>query len=467
MWRAFRSYDLRVDPGEEGVSMMRSWQLSCRGCVVATAVVALALPCSATALAPNARPQGGIVVAGSASIGQGVSTTTIDQASQRATINWPSFDVGSQQTVTVDAPSASAVILMRVIGPDPSQIAGQVKSNGQVVITNAAGVDFYAGAQSTTGGLLVSAAGISTLNFMAGNLVFGQAPRPNATVTNAGTITVGQAGVMGMLAPAVVNQGVITATLGSVALLGAKTATLDLYGDGLVAPDDIGPVTAVPIGMNGKPRTALVTQTGSVSAGGGSIELQGSAASGLIATLDSDSGTISAQTVGAKPGSIVFGAVGGGIRVGGTLRALGGAPGETAGTIQLLATGTVALGAHANVSASGQAGGGTVAIGTTVARAAGGPSVTSTTTSANVRVPAGATVAANATADGSGGHITMLSTTKTVLAGAASATGGPAGGNGGVIEISGATVVLTGTTDLSAPNGQTGTLLLDPHRLIL
>jgi hypothetical protein len=49
---------------------------------------------------------------------------------------------------------------------------------------------------------------------------------------------------------------------------------------------------------------------------------------------------------------------------------------------------TVGLVAHANVSASGEAGGGIVAIGTTVARAASGPSVTSTTTSAKVKVPA-------------------------------------------------------------------------------
>jgi filamentous hemagglutinin family protein len=449
--------------------MMRSWQLSRRGCVVATALVALALPCSATAQpAQNARPQGGTVVAGSATISQGLSTTTtIDQTSQRAAINWSSFNVGSQQTVTVDAPSAAAVTLMRVTGLNLSQIAGRVNSNGQVVLTNAAGVDFYKGAQVNASGLVVSAPGISTPNFTAGKLVFGQAPSPNATVTNAGTITVGQAGTMSMLAPAVVNQGTITATLGSVALLGAKAATLDLSGDGLVAPDDIGPVTVAPTGRNGKPRTALVTQTGILSADGGSIQLQGDAADGVIQTLESNTGTIRAQTVGTKSGGIVFGAVGGGMSVGGTVHAIGAAPGDTAGTIQLLATGTVALGAHANVSASGEAGGGIVAIGTTVTRAAGGPSVPSTTTSANVKVPAGATVAANATADGSGGHITMLSTTKTAFAGAASATGGPAGGNGGVIEISGGTVVLTGTTDLSAPDGQTGTLLLDPHRLIL
>jgi filamentous hemagglutinin family protein len=448
--------------------MMRSWQLSRRGCVVATALVALALPCSAMAQpAPNAQPEGGAVVAGSASIGRDVSATTIDQASQRAAINWSSFSVGSQETVTVDAPSAAAITLMRVTGASLSQIAGHISSNGQVVITNAAGVDFYKGAQVNTSGLLVSAPGINNPNFMAGRLVFGQAPGPNATVANAGTITVRDAGTMSMLAPAVANQGIITAKLGSVALVGAKTATLDLNGDGLVTPEDIGPVTVAPIGTNGNPRTALVTQTGSVSATGGSIQLQADAADGVIQTLDSNGGTISAPTVGAKSGTIVFGAVGGGISVGGTVQALGPAPGETAGTIQLLATGMVALGAHADVNASGQAGGGTVAIGTTVARAAGGPSVPSTRTSANVKVPAGATVAANATADGSGGHITMLSTTKTVLAGAASATGGPVGGDGGVIEISGGTVVLTGTTDLSAPDGQIGTLLLDPHRLIL
>jgi len=181
---------------------------------VATAIVALALPGSAMAQpAANARPAGGAVVAGSASISQSASTTTIDQTSQRAAINWSSFNVGSRQTVTVDAPSATAIILMRVIGPNPSQVAGHINSNGQVVITNAAGVDFYKGAQVNTGGLLVSAPGISNTNLMTGRLVFGQTPSPNATVTNAGTITVGDGGTAGMLAPGVANQGVVTAKL--------------------------------------------------------------------------------------------------------------------------------------------------------------------------------------------------------------------------------------------------------------
>ena len=60
----------------------------------AGAVMALALPAQAQP-APNARPTGGSVVAGSATISQSPATTTIDQTSQRAAINWQSFSIGS------------------------------------------------------------------------------------------------------------------------------------------------------------------------------------------------------------------------------------------------------------------------------------------------------------------------------------------------------------------------------------
>src|SRR6185312_15252457 len=61
--------------------------------------------------APNARPTGGQVVAGSASISQNTAVTAINQASQRAAIDWQSFNVGSQHTVNFNQPNASAVTL--------------------------------------------------------------------------------------------------------------------------------------------------------------------------------------------------------------------------------------------------------------------------------------------------------------------------------------------------------------------
>src|SRR5262245_50214865 len=94
----------------------------------ATAIMALTLPVSAQP-ALNARPVGGSVVAGNASINQSATKTRIDQTSQRAAIDWKSFDVGSQQSVTFAQPSSSAVALNRVTGPDPSQIAGRIDAN--------------------------------------------------------------------------------------------------------------------------------------------------------------------------------------------------------------------------------------------------------------------------------------------------------------------------------------------------
>src|SRR5271165_3614092 len=74
-----------------------------------------ALACRATAQPlPNARPQGGQVVAGTAQISQTGTLTRIGQGSQRAAIDWSSFDVGSGQQVQFQQPSSSAVTLNRV-----------------------------------------------------------------------------------------------------------------------------------------------------------------------------------------------------------------------------------------------------------------------------------------------------------------------------------------------------------------
>ena len=164
--------------------------------------------------------------AGSASISYSApaATTTIDQASQRAAINWQSFNVGGQQTVSFVQPSASATALNRVHSPNPSQIAGKIDANGQVVLINQSGVIFYKGAQVNTAGLIVSAAGMSNANFMAGKMVFDKAAKPNAAIVNQGTLTVKQAGLAALVAPRVANSGVIDATLGHVVLAGAKTA---------------------------------------------------------------------------------------------------------------------------------------------------------------------------------------------------------------------------------------------------
>ncbi len=450
-----------------GVVRRRRSALMVSTALQATVVLVLAVtPGTAHAQpAPNARPAGGQVVAGAAAISQSPSTTTITQSSQRAAVNWRSFDVGASQTVQFQQPSTSAATLNRVTGPNPSQIAGRINANGQVILVNQDGITFYKGAQVNAAGLVASAAGITNQNFMAGRMVFDQAAHPNARVENQGNITVRQTGLAALVAPQVANSGVITAKLGHVVLAGARAATLDLYGDGLLSIDVTKQVTQVPVGPDGKPVTALVTNSGTVLADGGTVQLTARAADGIVQNLITAGGRIAAGSVGSRTGEIALNGIGGSITVTGQLAATGKAPGSTGGQIEVVTDRGVTLTRTARLDASGRAGGGTVAVGTTLARANGGPSVKARRTAMNVSVQAGARIHANSTGNGNGGRVAVLSTDTTQMDGAISAKGGPQGGDGGFVEVSGNTLGLTGSIDVSSPAGQTGTILLDPGTL--
>jgi filamentous hemagglutinin family protein len=432
----------------------------------ATALVPVALlACAAPARAQpaaNARPAGGQVVAGSAGIGYAGNTTSIDQTSERAAINWQSFSVGSGEKVAFHDPNSSAVTLNRVVGPDPSAIAGRITSNGQLVLVNGSGVVFYGGSQVNAAGLVVSAPGITNAHFMAGQMVFDQPANSGAAIVNQGTLTVRQAGLAALVAPRVANSGTITAKLGHVVLAGAETATLDLYGDGLVSIDVTKAVRAAPDGG-----AALVTNSGLIQANGGTIQLTARAADGVVRDLVQAGGTIRADTTDGHTGTIQIDGTGGSILIAGRIEAEGTSAGSSGGQIELDASKNVVLSSKARVNASGMAGGGTIAVGTTLARAEGGPGVTGQPTARRTIVHRGARIMANAEQVGSGGHVTVLSNKRTRFAGTIDVKGGTAGGNGGAVEISGGVVSLTGMVDASAAFGKTGSLLIDPTDLII
>src|SRR6185437_15023728 len=108
------------------------------------------------------------------------------------------------------------------------------------------------------------------------------------------------------VAPQVRNSGTITATLGHVVLAGAKSATLDLYGDGMLSIDVTGQVVHAPDGA-----TALVTNTGVIRADGGTVQLTARAADGIVQTLVDAGGKIRAGTIGDKTGVVALNGVGG------------------------------------------------------------------------------------------------------------------------------------------------------------
>ena len=261
----------------------------------AVAVMVLGIPAGPANAqpAPNARPTGGVVVGGTAAITQTAGNTAIAQATQRAAINWQSFDVGSRQSVTFNQPGSNSIALNTVVSANPSQIAGRISANGQVVLVNQSGVNFYKGAQVNTAGLLVSAAGTDPKAFMAGGAILFDKPGfANARIVNQGNITIKDAGLAALVGPGVANSGTISARLGQVVLAGAKTTTLDLYGDKMVSLNVTGAVTTAPNG-----NVALVTNSGVIQADGGTVRLTARAVDGLVTNLVTSGGRIQANTV--------------------------------------------------------------------------------------------------------------------------------------------------------------------------
>ena len=163
---------------------------------------------------------------------------------------------------------------------------------------------FTKGSQVNAESIVVSTSNISNADFMAGHLVFSGAPNPGAKIVNNGTLTAREAGLVGLVAPQVANNGVITAQLGQVVLAGASAFTLDLYGDRLISLDVTQAVRAVDVG--GKTVPALVTNRGLILADGGKITLTAQDADALVTQLINAGGTIRANTVGSQSGTVTI-----------------------------------------------------------------------------------------------------------------------------------------------------------------
>ena len=203
----------------------------------------------------NTLPTGGQVVAGQATISQqGSNTLNINQSTDRAIINWSSFDVGSASTVNFYQPNSGSWTVNRVTaGQSASQILGSVNANGNIIVINPNGVIFGQGSRVDVNGIIATTSNISNQNFMAGNMTFDQPGNPSAMVVNRGDITVRDAGLVAFVAPGGSHSGRIPAKLGRVSLASGNKFTVDLYGDKLISIAVDGGTTAAPVGADGQP----------------------------------------------------------------------------------------------------------------------------------------------------------------------------------------------------------------------
>ncbi len=247
----------------------------------------------------QAEPQGGQVRSGGATIQQTLGTTTVNQHTQKAIVDWRKFNVGPNELVKFVQPGRSALILNRVTGQDPSKIEGRIQANGQVFLVNPNGILFTPNAQVDVGSLMATTLGLSNQDFLSGNYRFEQQGELTSVV-NQGTITVSDEGYVVLAAPLVSNEGLIVANLGRVELQAGSKGTLNLDGQNLVsyqldASQQTGTVLLTREAVSDLLRSALGATE--MREEGGQIRLVG--AEGTLAqsgTVQAPGGTVVAQS---------------------------------------------------------------------------------------------------------------------------------------------------------------------------
>ncbi len=357
-----------------------------QSCALLPLTLALAIiGAPAHALDAGALPTGGSVTAGSAAISQAANVLTVQQVSQRAAIDWKSFNIGASATVNFNQPNVNAVALNRIGGNSASEIYGKLNANGQVFFSNPNGMLFARGAQVNVGGILATTLSIGNSDFMAGNY----------RLTNPGTGSIRNEGIINALGSVALigntihNAGQIIAT--TVTLAAGNTVAIDLTADGLIRAR-----------VEDAALKASIENSGSID--GAQITLTAGQAREALDRVVNNSGIIRAIGLTMKGGEILLeGAI---VENTGSIVASGANGG---GTIKLL----------------GDMGGGTVKVGGILDASASLPSPLA--------------------GEGLGER------------------GSPA--NGGFIETSAAHVQMADTARITtaAPNGKTGTWLIDPN----
>jgi filamentous hemagglutinin family protein len=356
-------------------------------------------------------------------------------------------------------------ILTRITGGDASIIDGLIQvsgSNAHLYLMNPAGIVFGRNARLDVPGSFTATtatgigldenwfSAIDQNNYAAlvgnpGNYAF--ALSQAGSIVNAGNLSVSSGQRLTLLGGTVLNVGQLSAPGGEVLLTavpGQSRVRLNQIGSLLsleitAEPEQtqlspLSPLSLPQLLTGGAVQAATglsISPTGRIRLGGSDVQLSDEGGSAIA------SGSIDVSSTNSNGGTV-------------------------------LVTGDRTALIEATIRANGATGGGTILIGGEYQGGGGIATAERTLVSPNTQLQA------DATASGNGGRVILWADDTTEFWGRITARGtsltpnaemtSPVLSNGGFVEVSGKeTLVFRGTVDLSAPNGQTGTLLLDPR----
>ena len=412
-------------------------------------------------------PQGGVAVHGHVSglPMPGVNLPHLQITnSPNSIINWQSFGIAPGEITQFIQQHANSAVLNRVVGQDISQLMGQLRSNGHVFLINPNGIVVGQGAMIDTAGFIASTLDMTDEDFIAGKLRF-QGDGDSGSIENRGFIKANGKGDILLVAPSITNEGSISTDGGNLILAAGESVTITSLDDVKVQFEVQAPANEV-VNLG-----EMITHGGAAAIFAGTISNHGTVnansiavdAQGRIQLLAKADVTLEQSSVltadGTAGGVIEVESAQATTIVRGKLSAEG--IDDVGGRIHLLGD-RVGIGGEADVSVSGETGGGEILVGGDYQ--GGGE----TPTASQTFVGPDTILQADAGASGDGGEIIVWADETTRFYGQASARGGEESGDGGFVEISGKLhLKYEGRVDTTAINGQTGTLLLDPDDIVI
>ncbi len=384
-----------------------------------------------------ALPQGANVVQGSASLSETKFQLQIHQATDFLQLNFDSFNVAANETVNFVQPSGQSIVVNHVLSADPTELAGRVSANGQMVILAPGGLIIHEGSTLEAGSLMAST--LSPLLIYEHQLKLINV-NSGAGIVNHGVIRVGQ-GYLELLGNNIYNDGSINNLAGDVNLHLADAALVRFNND------------VIAIEVKQSALDGVVKNMGQITAVGGDVNIHATVRNQIHELVVQNNGQINAQSVWQEGGDIYIGVNEGDIENSGVINSLS-LDDNAHGSHILIEGERIANMGSINAQAKGFGNGGDVQL------LAMDAVVLTQKSSINV----------NANLGGNGGLVKVFSPNFALFSEGANidAQAGFNFGNGGYVDVSGwQWVEANGSVNTLATNGENGTFLIDPYDILI
>jgi filamentous hemagglutinin family protein len=370
------------------------------------------------------------------------ANTCVITVSDDAFIYWDDFSIAESELIELRQPSSKSIVVLEVISDKPSELLGNLKSNGGIYMINPNGILIGENGYVDTYGFLASALPACPCPLINGEHDVYVQGDSKAPIINKGRIKAWDNDVY-LIGYQIQNKGVVDASHGTVAFAAGRDVILNQSNG-----EKVG---VFPSPVKFENEDTGIDNSGAIISAKTELKADGNSYSVAI----HHSGFIDVIGIGGQKGLAYLVANKGDAIVSGAI-AVENEHG-TGGEIQILGE-HVFLFESCNLDASGDKGGGTVIIGADAGEPNPGVIAKLTFIDANTSILADADV------EGDGGKVIIWSDEKTCFYGAISACGGEKSGNGGIVEISGKkTLDFQGEVDRFAPSGKEGVLLLNSY----